>query len=183
MRRAAAAMLIVLAAACFPIATGLAQQVQSIEQLYQSLRDDAFADYQKSLGLAEEERQRKIREQLPPSTPKQHAQGAYLVKFILYNKVIFYVICAEGIDRNLPAEKGAVMVKQCVAEKTEEMMKYLKLGDYAGTIGVKRFVGCEIRSRDFRREQRFPLFDFLRDAKGPEIIDFAVANECITAGL
>ncbi|TWI70823.1 hypothetical protein IQ16_03234 [Bradyrhizobium huanghuaihaiense] len=171
-----------LAPVCSLPAIAVAQENPSIDKFYQSLKDTVYDDFQKFLEMAAQERQRKIREKLPPSTDKQVAEGTSGIKFLLYNKAILFVICAESADRSVLPEKGIAVVNQCVSSKTVEMMKYLKLNDHAATFGNKKLVSCAIKARDFQREARFPPFDFLRDPNGPEIIDFAAAIDCITTG-
>src|SRR5438045_1754644 len=155
----AAPFMILLTAACFPIATCLGQQEQPIEKFYQSLREGVYADYQKTLEMRQVERRRKAKEKLPSLTPKEDEQGMSAIRFLIYNKAMFFVICAEGADRTVSPEQGIASVKECVAARTDEMMKYLKLGDYADTLGSAKFVGCEIKARNFRRELRFPPYD------------------------
>lgn len=185
MQKIAAVTIIVLLATCFPVGTCIAEQHQGMEEFYQSLRDNTYADYQKALQMSEAERQRKAKEKLPPVSPEVHAQALSAMKFLLYNKAMFSVICAEAAVNKASAsvDEDIKTVHECVSTKTGDMMKYLKLGDYADTLGTKKFVGCEIKARDFRRESRFPPFDFLRDPKGPRILDFAAANKCITSEL
>lgn len=183
MQRYVRAGLILLASVCcFPATALSVENDASIESFYHSLRDELYADYQRFVDMAKAERQRKMREKLPALTDKESSEGTSAIKFLLYNKAIFFVLCAESADRSDLPEQGVAAVKQCVSAKTADMMRYLKLNDHPETFGNRRLVSCAIKARNFQREASFPPFEFLRDPKGPEIIDFPTAINCITAG-
>jgi hypothetical protein len=179
---AAAAATLCLAATCLPAPICSGEEQEPIDKYYRARRADAYAMYQQFLEAAEQERQRKVREKLPPLTAEEVEEGKSVIRLLVCNKVMFWVICTETTDRAQPFEVFSKTVEDCASRKNAAMTKFWKLLDYAKVIGDQRFARCEIKARDFRRETRFPPFDFLSD-QGLKILDFEVMNDCMTSGL
>jgi hypothetical protein len=180
MKHHLAAVTLCLGAICFSVSSCFGAEQQPIDKFYQARRADAYAMYQQLSEAAEQERQRKVREKLPSNYQKEEGNSAF--RLIVYNKVMFLVICTETADVAKPVEVVAKAIDDCVWRKNAAMTKFWQLADYTNLIGDRKFASCEIKARDFRREVRFPPFDFLYD-KGLKILDFEVMNECLTSGL
>ncbi|MGY8635814.1 hypothetical protein RAD15_25415 [Bradyrhizobium sp. 14AA] len=163
--------------ACF------AAEVLDTNALYETLRRSTYADLQQFREAAEKERQRKIRDKVPPLTAERAAEGDSAIAFVLYNKTMIYVACAEALANNPPQQPGEDALKECVSAKGVQFNKYLKLTEYADSLGSKKFAICEMKARDYERETRFPPYDFLRDPRGPRLLDFGIMNECLTSEL
>ena len=104
------------------------------------------------------------------------------VRFLVYNQATFQVLCAEQ-SLGKPVDEALKTTHSCVDEKQDQLDKYLKLEDYIRTLGEQTFLKCQIRSRDFKNEIRFPPYEFLRDSRGPRLLNFSSMNECLVSGI
>jgi hypothetical protein len=183
MKQRLAAATLCLGITFVPISSFSKEEQQPIDQYYQSFRDDARAMYQQMLDASEKERQRKVREKLPPTSQEVHEQAKSLYRAVVYNKIMFHVICVEDVDLKQSEEAFAKAVEDCASRKDAAMSKFWRLLDRAPAIGERKLANCEIRARDFSREKRFPPFDFLADREMLKILDYEAMNECMASDL
>jgi hypothetical protein len=156
-----------------------------IVKFYLSLEEDARKVYDTLEPAVAAERERKLRAGEPALSPNQLAEGTYAAREILYNKTLFYPLCAEekhgtsgGSFEQLKRD-----VLECVNRKQDQLFELAQLEKYATVIGDRKFLSCEIKARDFKSERRFPPFAFLRDPRGIKAIDYGKMNECIKSQL
>lgn len=154
-------------------------------KFYFSLEQDARKLYDTFEPAAAAERERKLRAGERALTPKEQADGMYGFREIIYNKTLFYPLCAE--ERHGTSGGSFEQMKrtllECVNRKQDELFELGQLEKYAPVIGNRNFLACEVKARDFKSERRFPPFDFLRDPRGVKAIDYGKMNECIKAQL
>ena len=91
-------------------------------------------------------------------------------------------MCAE--QAGLPIEDENAFKRDwnnCVREKASEVLKFTKLAEYVGSLPPSKSAHCEMKSRDYKNEMRFPPFDFLRSDGEPELtlFDHKALNDCL----
>jgi hypothetical protein len=168
----------------FALRTCAAEAQPKIDDFYQSIESNIREQYEEFLKSSESERQRKKKAGEPPLTADQSKEGMSAGRFIIYNRTILTVLCAEQTARTAQSANFDE-VEKCFIDKRDQMNKYLKLEEYAGTLGAEKFTRCQIKTRNFTDEIRFPPYGFLRDPTGygPKLYHFDELNECILSGL
>jgi hypothetical protein len=156
---------------------------EPIDAFYKAREKVVREAYDAAMVAIQVERERKAKAGELASTATEHSQGLSALRFMLYNKVIIQVLCARQIDSRTGVEKGQAAAVACMDSKHDHLTKYLKLEDYVVNLGAQTFLKCEIKTRDYKSEVRFPPYEFLRDTTGPKIIDFAAMNDCILANV
>jgi hypothetical protein len=124
MKRHLVAVALCLSTICLHTSGCFGAEQQPIQKYYQGRRADAYAMYQQFLEAAEKERQRKVREKLPALTPQRVEEGNSVIREVVYNKVMFLVICVETADHTQPLEIVSKVVDDCVSRKNAAMTKF-----------------------------------------------------------
>lgn len=151
---------------------------------YRSFEPEARKLYKDFEEGARIERDRKLRAGEPALTPEQVAFGMYAAKEIIYNKVLFYPLCAEiHMTQNMSLEALKPKIDKCAKGKQDDLFEYSQLEQYVSVLGDRKFIACEVKARDFPSERRFPPFEFLRDGRSLRVIDYGKMNNCIKSQL
>jgi hypothetical protein len=176
----ALAPFILAALMAFLVSAGIAQEASLAENLYKGTEQSIRADYAKSSDLIEIERKRKISAGEPP-VPASHAPIADRgIKQLLYSKAVTAAVCGEqSFQQSKDADAASRFLKTCMDEKSNDMLKALKMGDYATIIDRRKSARCEMKARDYANEIRLPPFDFLRTADGPPLFDYKALTDCL----
>jgi len=145
----------------------LAAGFEPIYKFYQSIESNLREEWDGFLKAAEIERERKRKSGKPPLSDEESKQGTSAARFIIYNRTVLTVLCAEENSRTDDFDK----VQECFVAKRDQMNKYLKLEEYVKTLG------------NYADEVRFPPFEFLIDPTGPRLYNFDALNDCILSGI
>jgi hypothetical protein len=167
----------------FALRTCTAEAQPKIDDFYQSIESNIGEQYDEFLRSSESERQRKERAGERPLSADQFKAGMSAARFVIYNRTILTVLCAEQTARTAQSANFDE-VDKCFIGKRDQMNKYLKLEEYIGTLGAEKFTRCQIKTRNYEDEIRFPPYGFLRDPTGerPKLYHFDALNECILSG-
>ena len=179
----ASAMILALVCVVAPSKQCAADYDLLVQEAYRRGESDAKKQLDDFFKGAEVERLRKAKAGEPAATSDQQREALKGIKFMIYNRAATNGICAAQafkISGSPDAAWGAF--KQCVEKRNAEMLKFVKLGDYASLPANRSDINCELRGRDFGNERRFPPFDFVQDGLGPALLDFEVVNSCLLTG-
>jgi hypothetical protein len=163
----------------------LSQEASMTEKFYQSLEPEFRGHYAKFWEGAEVEKARKAKAGEPAATASEWKLGITGAKTLLYNTAVTRALCAE--QAGLPIkDEGAFErdMHHCLLDRMSEFRKFQKLIEYKGSISPSKSVRCEMKSRDYKNEMRFPPFDFLRTDGEPELqlMDHKALNGCLLSG-
>jgi hypothetical protein len=155
-----------------------------LKKFYELLQSEIRTDYDLAQKGAETERLRKVKAGELPLASDKIKEGFKAIQFILYNKAVSKALCYE---QTVPASKKPdeweQQYKECASAKMAQLIKYTKLmTDYAPLIGNLKYLRCELKTRDFANESRFPPYDFLRNSDGPKLLDLELTNGCLLEG-
>jgi len=154
----------------------------SADRFYRDLEPETRAGYAQFWEGAEVERKRKIAAGLPPATDRDLRDAELGIKALLYNTAVRKTLCFEqALSRGKDYETGLRITKDCLEQHAEEFIKFSKLADYASVISRAKSTRCEMKSRDYKNETRFPPFDFLRtpNEREPQLFDHKMFNDCL----
>lgn len=173
--------IIVAIVMCSSIVLRAEEKKSLAEQVYKDKEAAIRADWRKAPEFARLERERRAKagERLP-STSEQE-EGMKGLKTVLYNKAVIMAICAEDAVMKSKGNEAAFAAENaaCFKEKIGELDKFTKLGAYSAAIGDRKLASCEMTSRDYANELRFPPYDFLSDGKGMMLFNFKAFNDCL----
>ncbi|WP_316181025.1 MULTISPECIES: hypothetical protein [unclassified Bradyrhizobium] len=164
---------------------GLSQEVKDIQSFYRSLEPEIRADYQKFWDGVALEDKRKIARGKAPSSSSERAEGEKGIKSVLYNVAVAKAICVErAFNRASGVDQRMQVMNNCLKEKTDVLLKFSKASEYAPVVPRLKSAQCEMRSRDYDSELRFPPFEFLRgpDNHEPHLFDYKALLECLLSG-
>ena len=174
-----------LAVSAYSTTVCIADDNDPTVKFYLSLEPDARRLYDTFEPAAAAERERKRRAGEPALTPQQTANGLYAGRELIYNKVLFYPLCADEKFGASGAsfERMKRDLQDCVNQKQDQLFEWAQLEKYITVLGDRKFLSCEVKARDFKSERRFPPFEFLRDPHGLKVIDYGKMNDCIKSQL
>jgi len=150
------------------------------ERLYRRSESNFRADFDKSLEYIKLERERKAKAGEPQLSKEETETGLAGVQSLLYNKAISFVLCGEQAVSDGYTDRSNDKLDACFAARQRETAKFMKLStEYASVLSDDKLLKCEMKSRDYESEIRFPPYEFLRNTRGPYVFDFKAMNECI----
>lgn len=161
---------------------GLSQEIKDIQSFYRSLEPEIRADYQRFWDGVALEDKRKIARGKAPSSSSDRADAEKGIKGLLYNIAVAKAICVEqAFSRATSVDQRMEVMNKCLKEKTDEYLKFSKASEYASVVPRLKSARCEMRSRDYDGELRFPPFEFLRgpDKREPHLFDHKALLECL----
>ncbi len=151
--------------------------------IYEKSEDAIRADWQQHFEIAKVERERKARAGERLLSAREEKDGETGIKILLYNRAVIFATCGEEAGMNKAKEADFVNRSDaCANVKLLELVKFTKLSEYAATIGAERYTACEMKSRDFNNESRFPPYDFLRGGSEMKLLNFKAFNDCLLSG-
>jgi hypothetical protein len=162
----------------------LSQDASMTETFYQSLEPEYRAHYARFWEEAEVEKARKAKAGEPASTTSEWKLGITGAKTLLYNMAVTRALCAEQAGLPIKDEDAFKRdMHNCLLDRISELRKFQKMAEYNGSISPSKSVRCEMKSRDYKNELRFPPFDFLRTDGEPELqlMDHKALNDCLVS--
>jgi hypothetical protein len=157
-----------------------------LKKFYGLLQSEIRDDYDHAQRAIETERLRKVKAGELPVASDRIKEGSEGIKIILYNKAVSKTLCYEQtVPSSKKPDEWEQKFKECASAKTAQLGKFIKLmtdHDYVRLLGLK-YVKCELKTRDFENESRFPPYDFLQFTDGPKLLDLGLMNECLLEGL
>ena len=160
----------------------LSQEASLTIKFYQSLEPEFRADYAEALEGAEVEQARKAKAGEPATTARERKLGIRGVKSIIYNTAVIKALCAEQAGLPIKDENAFKRDwKACVEDRASEILKFTKVAEYVDSLPRSKSARCEMKSRDYKSEMRFPPYDFLRSDSEPELslFDHEALNSCL----
>lgn len=156
--------------------TARAVEPDPIQKVYESLRPEAKEMLQNFSEQSKVEAARKRAAGLPPVSADTKKTAEEGIRVLVYNAMVSKVLCAEEVKA---AGQDFEALKKCVAQRTEAMLKYFKMSDYADAMDGRKILKCEMKSRDYKSELRFKPYDFLQNPTSMPLFDFAAMSECV----
>lgn len=154
----------------------------SAEKFYRDLEPETRAHYKDAWDAAAVESKRRAAAGLPHITDSDKGIAEKGIKSLIYNTAVRKTLCFEqALERRKDYETALQIAKSCLEQTSNEIIKFSKISDYANTIPRAKSARCEMKSRDYKNEIRFPPFDFLRDARelAPHLFDYKMFNDCL----
>jgi hypothetical protein len=152
------------------------------EIIYERSEVGIRAEWLQTFEHAKLERERKAQAGERSLSAREEKDGTAGIQLLLYNRAVIFATCGEDAAKNRTSEADfSAESDACVKSKLSELVKYIKLSEYAGTIGVKKYTACEMTSRDYSSEARFAPYDFLRGSD-IKLFDFKSLNDCLLSG-
>ncbi|MGJ5200522.1 hypothetical protein [Bradyrhizobium sp. HKCCYLRH1030] len=161
---------------------GLSQEIKDIQTFYRSLESETHADYQRFWDGVALEDKRKIARGKAPSSSSERAEAEKGIKSLLYSVAVAKANCVEqAVNRAVGVDQRMQVMNNCLKEKTDQFLKFSKASEYAPVVPRLKSARCEMRSRDYDSELRFPPFEFLRgpDNQEPHLFDYKALLECL----
>ncbi len=170
--------------AIFIIPTSSAEVSPSMsKKIYDIVEKATREDFDLAQQGAIEEKQRKVKAGLPPLSSEETRKGDSALQFILYNKAYNHFVCAEKASEHISSGDSSRILERCSNERHRHFLKFLKMTDDPSAFDLQKIVKCQIKTRDYDGEQRFPPFDFLKGWDNAKLFEFEALNECILASL
>lgn len=174
--------LVALALLCS--APAVAQVSFSAETFYRELEPEIKEGLSKAAEMAEAERKRKIAAGLPPISAGNKRLGEKGIRSVLYYVAVRKTTCFEqALKQERDYQTTVRLTKDCLEDVNNELLKFNKMSDYASAISPLKSARCEMKSRDYKNEIRFPPFDFLLTPgePAPRLMDYKMLSECLLA--
>jgi hypothetical protein len=160
----------------FAVHPSLAAEKDAAQIIYDSLEETAKREFEK-LNDALSSDQRSAKGAGKSVQPSLVDDADRISRMFLYNKAVINARCQAGEMSKKVFDTSAAT--ECAVAKQAEIGRYMKLMEYVPALNSQKVLQCEMKSREFYNEDRFPPYEFLKRHGGPRLYDFKLLNDCI----